>query len=157
MNINNFNAITLPFVDPIVHANSFVAIYPESKIIHTQYSGWSDLRFSKQLAGDFKMFEDPKNPGFITLSRLEELSKEGTEVGEFARELLKRESLLDKLDSDGDKWLDGKISPQSIQDTIAELTQLRKNSQVKVSVISGVAPLIEVKPAVVATPGVGPL
>ncbi|MBJ2219505.1 MULTISPECIES: hypothetical protein [Pseudomonas] len=154
MNINNGMAIKFPY-DLILPEAGVSIVAAASLNLYNQYSGWNDLRLSKQLAGDFKMFEDPKNPGFITLSRLEELSKECTDVGQFAKELLKRESLLDKLDSDGDKWLDGKISPQSIQDTIAELTQLRKNSQVKVSVISGVAPLVEVTPAVVAT--VGPL
>lgn len=101
---------------------------------HTQYSGLNDLRLSKQLAADFKLFEDPKQPGFITFDRLEELARSETvpsEVSQFAEELLQRESLLDKLDADSNKWLDGKITEESIQASIAAQTQERADLQAK--------------------------
>ncbi|RQO55124.1 hypothetical protein DBR46_13615 [Pseudomonas sp. KBW05] len=83
---------------------------------------------SRQLAGDFKVFEDPKNAGFVTQRHLETMSKDTnlpSEVKEFAQELLSRETLFDKLDSDGNKWLDNKISEQSIQDSIAQQRQAK--------------------------------
>lgn len=129
MNVNN------GLIFPHFGRSGFPDLLPpdsDFKVVHTQYSGWSDLRMSKQLANDFKVFEDPKTPGFVTLNHLEKMVKDHNipkESRDFAKELMGRETLLDQLDSDSKKWLDGKISEQSIQDSIAAQTQARQDKE----------------------------
>ncbi|UII70149.1 hypothetical protein LVW35_21130 [Pseudomonas sp. HN11] len=104
----------------------------ESKTAHTQYSAWSDLRISKQLASDFKVYEDPKNPGFVTLRHLEEMINDKRlppEVRQFAYELVNRD-LFDQLDA-GDNKSDNKVSEQSIQDSIVEQRQAKREQPVE--------------------------
>lgn len=131
MTVNNSMHTFLPIESPVWER---MPPPPNSSPVHTQYSAWSDLRMSRQLAGDFKVFEDPKDSGFVTLRHLEKMAKDTNlpaEVREFAQELLKRETLFDKLDSGGNKWLDNKISEQSIQDSIAEQRQAKPGQHVQ--------------------------
>lgn len=94
---------------------------PPLPIEQNRYRDWSDKALSTQLAGRFEKLADPHQKEFITLSSLKEAAFNPGRAGvswedsQLAKAVLKRGSLMDKLDKDGNGNLDGKIDKENIQ------------------------------------------
>lgn len=99
----------------------------------TLFMGWSDKELSKELAANFHKFEDRNNEGFITQRSLKQAAENPEYGGHswedsmLAREVLGRESLMDRLDVDSAGRYDGKFGEQGIQDVIRSKVKVHES------------------------------